>query len=104
MAKRLIHDYYVIPSSATPKRIFIDGISARLVLFGSTTVKSVNVFFDGALAGINGSEVPTVYDWPVVRDENGRAIPYDTFLDIRNTVVTQNPIGFFIQIREVERP
>lgn len=101
MAKKLVHEFVqVMPQR---QRLFIDGVCSRIVFFGTPTVPSPNVYFDGQIAVFSGSESPTVYDWPAIRDSAGELVRYDTFLDITTDSGSHDPIGMLHTIREVER-
>lgn len=107
MAKKLIHDFrMLVPQGPqNPQRVQIDGVWTRIVFFGSTSITSPNVYFDGALAVSGASDVPTVYDWPAVRDSDGTLLQYDTYVDITDDRGPGNdPFGFIITARLVDRP
>lgn len=104
MKQRLVHEFISIPAQRSPRRIFLDGIYHRLVIFGCRNVPSPNVFVDSALLSFSSTEVPTVYEWPVVRDATGVAIQYETFVDITDDAGTNDPIAMLHTIRIVERP
>lgn len=104
MAKKLIHDFRVLVPQTGPQRVQIDGVWTRIVFFGNKTVPADNVWLDGALAVFTGTEVPTVYDWPAVRDSAGDLVPYGTYVDISTERASNDPIGFLITARLVDRP
>ena len=83
MAKKLIHDFrMLVPQGPqNPQRVQIDGVWTRIVFFGSRAIPSPNVYFDGARAVSGASDVPTVYDWPAVRDSDGTLLQYDTYVE-----------------------
>ena len=91
-----------IVGSAAPYRLYIDGIAARLVIFGSTGNPSPLVAIDGVTVA-NASEADVVIDWPVVTMSDGQAIPYDQEITLTDSLGLR-AIGFLLIVRQVVRP